>query len=126
MLKHVSFVTRDADAVRAFYTGLGAEVRKDFVTPEGFRRLVLEFQGGGKLQFFEQPGASAAIPPQREVPHPWMEHVALHLPDLPARLEELRARGVTFSRELSLSPGGTKVAFVLDPDGRHVELLESS
>ena len=120
MLKHVSFVTANADAVRAFYTGLGAEVRKDVVTPEGFRRLVLAFEGGGKLQFFEQPGAS----PQRKVLHPWMEHVALHLPDLTARLEELRARGVTFSRELTLGPGGTPMAFVLDPDGRQVELLE--
>lgn len=153
MLKHVSFVTADADATAEFYTGLGAVVSKDVLTAEGFRRLVLSFGGGGKLQFFQLPSAPQPGPspdesgPDRiiqtslqdvlnhpaaashllhptEHQHAWTEHVAVYLPDLKASLARLRAQGVTFSRELTLSPGGNKVAFVLDPDGRQVELLE--
>ncbi len=155
MLKHVSFVTADADAVTAFYTGLGATVSKDLVTGEGYRRLVLRFGGGGTLQFFELPRdlkpQTAAAPPrpvqsvlqaQQDVPetasrllhpartdmagsaHAWMEHVALYLPDLHTSLERLKAEGTVFSRELTLSPGGNPMAFVLDPDGRQVELLQ--
>ena len=157
MLKHVSFVTADADAVIAFYTGLGATVSKDLVTGEGFRRLVLSFGGGGKLQFFELPqdlapeavvstsprAVQTVLRGQTDVPetaqkilhparpdgsgsaHAWMEHVALQLPDLHASLEHLKAQGVTFSRELTLSPSGNPVVFVLDPDGRQVELLQA-
>ena len=167
MLKHVSFVTRSADATAAFYTGLGAVVSKDALTGEGFRRLVLSFEGGGKLQFFELPdrlpGAAQPAPspdesgPDRSVQtslqdipghpaaasqllhpatahptaahpaaaqHAWMQHVALYLSDLEASVARLKAQGVTFSRELTFSPGGNKMAFVLDPDGRQVELLE--
>ncbi|MGY2895771.1 VOC family protein [Deinococcus sp. UYEF24] len=158
MLKHVSFVTKSADATAAFYTGLGAEVSKDLLTSEGFRRLVLSFAGGGKLQFFELPGAAQPGPsldksgPDRNIQtslqdlpdhpaaasqllhpaqtrhadaqHAWMQHVALYLPDLKASVARLKAQGVTFSRELTLSPGGNPMAFVLDPDGRQVELLE--
>ena len=162
MLKHVSFVTADADAVRSFYSLLGGVVSKDLITDEGYRRLVLTF-GGGKLQFFERPagrpGAAATPPgdgqeawelqtnlqdhpdlpaPASQLLHPdaprpvaapdslaWMEHVALHLPDLDASLAQLRAMGVTFSRERTLSPGGNPMAFVLDPDGRQVELLQA-
>ncbi|GGJ79844.1 lactoylglutathione lyase [Deinococcus aquiradiocola] len=120
MLKHVSFLTRDADATIAFYTGLGAVVSRDLVTAEGFRRLVLSFPGGGKLQFIQAEGEMPA--PQDS----WMEHVALHLPDLTASLGHLNAQGVTFSRELTLSPGGNPMAFVLDPDGRQVELLQAA
>lgn len=153
MLKHVSFVTADADAVAAFYTGLGAVVSKDLLTAEGFRRLVLSFEGGGKLQFFALPSAAQPTPspagsgPNRNLQtslqdvldhpaaasrvlypeqpqHAWMQHVALYLPDLKASVARLKAQGVTFARELTLSPSGNPMAFVLDPDGRQVELLE--
>ena len=154
MLKHVSFVTADADATAAFYTGLGAVVSKDILTAEGFRRLVMSFEGGGKLQFFELPHGHQSAPDpagqefsrqegQRSVQersghpaaasrllhpqpaHAWTEHIALHLSDLGGHLERLRAQGVTFTRELSFSPSGNPLAFVLDPDGRQVELLQA-
>ena len=157
MLKHVSFVTKSADATAAFYTGLGAEVSKDLQTSEGFRRLVLSFRGGGKLQFFERPGPALSPHPDgpatviqtslQDLPghpasasrllhpascllypddaqHDWMQHVALYLPDLKAGVARLKAQGAIFTRELTLSPGGNPMAFVLDPDGRQVELLE--
>ena len=117
-LKHVSFLTNDADAVIAFYTLLGARIQKDLMTPDNLRRVVLGFEGGGKVQFFQADGESPR-------PHPgWQEHMALHLDDLEKSLEALRQRGVTFSRELTLSPSGNLMAFVLDPDGRQVELLQ--
>ncbi|ULH14630.1 VOC family protein [Deinococcus sp. KNUC1210] len=148
MLKHVSFTTASADAVIRFYTGLGASVSKDLVTSEGWRRLVLSFEGGGKLQFFEVPPAAAQptqaaevretqpdehVLPSHPAPassllhpsHAWMEHIALYLPDLTAAVAALKAQGVTFARDLTLSPSGNPMAFALDPDGRQVELLQA-
>lgn len=116
MLKHVSFLTGDLGAVLAFYTRLGGVVEKDVTTAEGYRRGVVCL-GEGRLQFFQVPGESPA-------PHAhWAEHVALHVPDLRALLPELRASGLTVTRDLQPSPGGRDMAFVLDPDGRQVELL---
>lgn len=118
MLKHVSFLTGDLGAVLAFYTRLGGVVEKELTTAEGFQRGVVRL-GEGRLQFFEVPG-------ERPTPHPhWAEHVALHVTGLRARLSELRAAGVTVTRDLQPSPGGRDMAFVLDPDGRQVELLEA-
>lgn len=116
MLKHVSFVTAHPEEVITFYGRLGGALLKDAVAPDGLRRLVVGFEGGGKLQFF----VGESPPPATS----WMEHVAVELPDLPATLKELERRGVTFSRPLHRSPGGRAVAFVLDPDGRQVELLQ--
>ena len=115
MLKHVSFVTRDADAAAAFYARLGGSVLKDMTAPDGLRRMVIGFENGGKLQFFVgEPGAGTS----------WMEHVAIELSDLHATSAALRAAGVPFARDLHLSPSGRPIAFVLDPDGRQVELVQ--
>ncbi|GGO19136.1 VOC family protein [Deinococcus humi] len=127
MLKHVSFITADLDAVLAFYERLGGVAEKNLTTAEGHRRAVLRLDsdsdrqdgGGGRLQFFQVAG---------ELPNShahWAEHIALFVTDLRALLPILRAAGVTVSRDLTPSPSGRDMAFVLDPDGRQVELLEA-
>jgi lactoylglutathione lyase len=118
MLKHVSFLTRDLTATLAFYAGLGGVTEKDVLTSEGYRRGVVRL-GEGRLQFFHIPGEMPA-------PHPhWAEHIAVHVHDLRSRLAALQTAGVTVTRDLQSSPGGRDMAFVLDPDGRQVELLEA-
>lgn len=115
--KHVSFLTGDMDRTLAFYALLGAELLKRLRTPEGYDRAVLEL-GGARVQFFQVPG-------ERPAPHPhWAEHLALELPDLLTVVEQLRGAGYPLSREVQPSPGGRPMAFVRDPDGRSVELLE--
>ncbi|WP_034385215.1 VOC family protein [Deinococcus sp. YIM 77859] len=116
MLKHVSFLTSDLRAVLAFYTRLGGVVEKEQRTPEGLYRGVVRL-GEGRLQFFELPGETPAAHAH------WAEHVALHVSDLRALLPQLRASGTVITRDLQASPGGREMAFVLDPDGRQVELL---
>jgi lactoylglutathione lyase len=118
MLKHVSFLCRDLSATLAFYTRLGGVLEKDVLTAEGYRRGVVEL-GGGRLQFFQIPGEQPA--PEAH----WAEHVALHVHGLRSLLGTLQAAGVTVTRDLQPSPGGRDMAFVLDPDGRQVELLEA-
>ncbi|AFZ68469.1 VOC family protein [Deinococcus peraridilitoris] len=122
MLKHVSFLTRRPDEVLAFYTRLGGQLLKDSTAQDGLRRMVIEFQNSGKLQFFAPP---PPIPdPAQLTGSSWMEHVALEVPDLLSCAEALKKAGVTFSREMQRTPSGKLVVFVLDPDGRQVELLQ--
>jgi lactoylglutathione lyase len=54
------------------------------------------------------------------------EHIAVEVDgDLTAVVERLRARGVKVIKEPKKSPGGTRsIAFVEDPNGIPVELLE--
>lgn len=118
MLKHVSFVTRDLGATLAFYGRLGGVIEKDMLTREGYRRGVVRL-GEGKLQFFQMEGQQVQAHPH------WAEHIALYVHGLRELLAELRAAGVTVTRDLQASPGGRDMAFVQDPDGRQVELLEA-
>lgn len=54
------------------------------------------------------------------------EHLALEVDgDIPGTIEKLRAKGVKILKEPKKSPGGTRwIAFVEDPNGIPVELLE--
>ena len=55
------------------------------------------------------------------------EHLAIEIDDdnLPAYIEKIRAKGVKITREPKKSPGGSRsIAFIEDPNGIPVELLE--
>ena len=52
-------------------------------------------------------------------------HIALGMPDIYAACEKIRAAGGTVSREPGPVKGGTTViAFVTDPDGYKIELIQ--
>jgi lactoylglutathione lyase len=53
-------------------------------------------------------------------------HFALGVPDLEAARNELAAHGVEFSRgPYRVSTGGSLIAFIRDPDGIEIELIET-
>jgi lactoylglutathione lyase len=53
-------------------------------------------------------------------------HFALGVSDLEATREELVAQGVEFSRgPYRVSAGGSMIAFIRDPDGIEIELIET-
>ena len=53
------------------------------------------------------------------------EHLAVEVGDVPATVERLRGAGVKIVKEPKKSPSGTRtIAFVEDPNGIPVELLE--
>jgi lactoylglutathione lyase len=53
-------------------------------------------------------------------------HVALGVEDIYARCEELRRKGATIVREPGpMQHGSTVIAFVEDPDGYRIELIET-
>ena len=53
-------------------------------------------------------------------------HLALGVSDLEAAREELASHGVEFSRgPYRVSAGGSMIAFIRDPDGIEIELIEA-
>ena len=115
--KHVSWLTHNLVDALAFYTLLGAGELKREQTSEGYGRAVLHL-GGVQVQLLEIAG---------EMPQPhahWAEHIALEVQDLPGLVVRLTSAGYSLSREIQPSPSGRLMAFVSDPDGRQIELLQ--
>lgn len=53
------------------------------------------------------------------------DHLAFEIKNMNSMIEIMRKEGVTITDEpFSLSPGGSLIAFVEDPDGTLIELIE--
>ncbi|WP_328611804.1 VOC family protein [Amycolatopsis sp. NBC_00345] len=100
---------RDLDAATAFYRDtLGLAIDKEF--PGG----TVFFAGGGSI---EVVGRAEAGPTPDIV-------LWLQVRDLPATLAELAGRGVTPVRGAQREPWGLDEAWIADPDGTRIVLVE--
>ncbi|KON82184.1 lactoylglutathione lyase [Azoarcus sp. PA01] len=121
---HTMLRVGDLDRSIAFYTevlGMRLLRRQDY--PEG--KFTLAFVGYG------DEGDSAVI----ELTHNWdvstyelgngFGHIALAVPDARRACDEIRARGGKVVREAGpMKHGNTVIAFVEDPDGYKIELIQ--
>ena len=121
---HTMIRTGDLDRSIAFYTevlGMKLLRRQDY--PEG--RFTLAFVGYG-------PESEGAV---IELTHNWdvasyelgtgFGHVAIEVGDAYAACERIRAGGGNVTREPGPVKGGnTVIAFVTDPDGYKIELIQ--
>jgi catechol 2,3-dioxygenase-like lactoylglutathione lyase family enzyme len=110
---------REGPAVDAVTGYPGVVVRQGFVRPASGDTLIelLQYPGGSPDTLDPDNGKAGAV------------HVAVHVPDLDATLERLRAEGVTaLSEPITCGPGpmaGYRAVYVLDPDRVRVELVEA-
>jgi len=108
----------------AFYTGvLGMRVLRTTDRPD--QRYTLAFVGYGD----ESQGAVLELTynygVDRYDPGTGYGHVAIEVDDAKRACDEVRARGGTVTRDAGPVKGGTTViAFVQDPDGYKIELIE--
>jgi lactoylglutathione lyase len=121
---HTMLRVGDLERSIAFYTQvLGMQLlrRRDY--PDG--RFTLAFLGYGP----ESEGAAI------ELTHNWdtksydlgtgFGHVALEVPDAHAACAEVKRKGGTVTREAGpMKHGTTVIAFVQDPDGYKIELIQ--
>jgi len=116
----VRYQVRDVHRAIDFYTKmLGFKLDRQQLPAFGQVSL-----GGLKL-ILSGPGASGSRPMPdggHQEPGGW-NRVILVVQDLPARVDELRRRGVVVRNEIEAGPGGRQVQ-VEDPDGNPIELLE--
>ena len=121
---HTMIRVSDLDRSLAFYTEvLGMRVLRRTDYPEG--RFTLAFVGYGE----ESQGAVI------ELTFNWdtsayelgngFGHIALEVPDAYAACAEIKKRGGRVTREAGpMKHGTTVIAFVEDPDGYKIELIE--
>ena len=124
-LLHTMLRVGDLDRSIAFYTEvLGMRLLRRHDYPEG--KFTLAFVG------FQDEAEGAVI----ELTHNWgvesyelgtaYGHIALAVPDAYAACAAIKARGGKVTREAGpMKHGTTVIAFVEDPDGYKIELIQS-
>ena len=116
----VRYQVQDVQRSIAFYTRtLGFELDMENLPVFG------QVSIGDLKLILSGPGASGSRPMPdggRQASGGW-NRVVLHVKDLPARINELKSRGVPFRNEMEVGPGGKQVQ-IEDPDGDPIELFE--
>ncbi|MGI3777901.1 MAG: lactoylglutathione lyase [Janthinobacterium lividum] len=124
---HTMIRVRDLDASIGFYALLGMRELRRSEVPAG--KYTLAFVG-----YDDNAHGQAEI----ELTHNWEQeeaydvgngfgHLAVGVPDVAAACEAVRAGGGKVTREAGpVKHGTTVIAFVEDPDGYKIELIERS
>jgi glyoxylase I family protein len=116
----VRYQVKDVARAVAFYTEkLGFKL--DLKVLPAFAQVSI---GDLKL-ILSGPGASGSRPMpdgRQQEPGGW-NRVILHVPNLPARIEELKKKGLHFRNQMEVGPGGKQI-LLEDADGNPIELFE--
>lgn len=127
---HVGLSVADLDAAEGFYTtAFGFRRQLAFeLRPHPIRGLMLAHPSGSRLELFEHadsvPGLQAAGPIEAHVTRGY-NHFALEAPEIDGLFATALAAGATAVIEPRPSPEpGVRFAFLADPEGNLVELVE--
>jgi lactoylglutathione lyase len=129
---HVGLNVASLDEMRDWYAGaLGLEVEYEFALEEfGFSGAMLLSPEGWRLELLHRVGNVAGIVVDRPMDAAMTRgfgHLALTVDDLEATYDRLLAAGAASRMPPSQSPEpGVRIAFVADPEGNLVELLDRS
>ncbi|HEY5096483.1 MAG TPA: VOC family protein [Acidimicrobiales bacterium] len=108
----------DLDRALAFYRhDLGLAVAREF--GDGAHRGVVFFAGGGLIEVTGGGSAPGDAGPGRPAVVLWLQ-----VRDLDASLVELAGRGVPVIRPAALEPWGLIEAWIEDPDGLRIHLVQ--
>ena len=118
-LGHTAFGVHDMETALAFYAKLGLTESFRLNRPDGSLMLVYLHVGGDRfLELF--PGG-----PEPEAGRiQSFRHVCLLSDDLRGDVERLRANGVTIDREPKEGLDRNLQAWISDPDGNPIELMQ--
>jgi len=121
-LIHTCYRITDIDRSVAFYTALGFEERRRMPIREEAINVFMGLPGDGdRLELTYNFGVDGY-----EVGTGY-GHIAVTVDDMAATLEQLAQQAIYPEREpYQVREGGSFIAFVRDPDGYRVELIERS
>lgn len=118
---HIAIRARDLDTVLGFYTDtLG--FREMFRLNHDDGKLMLVYVRVTDQQFIEIfPNGTGEKPPRGNVGY---DHLCLTVADIEVTLADLERRGVPLDRGLQTGRDGNRQAWITDPEGNRIELME--
>lgn len=131
-LDHAGLCVADLDAAARFYgAAFGFEAEFPFeLGIDDIRGVMLRLPDGGRLELFERPGSAPNRRPETPIAALGTRgygHFAVTAPDIGPVFERALAAGATEKVSPRPSPEpGVRFAFLADPEGNLVELVERS
>ena len=116
---HAAFSAHDLTRSLAFYATLGIHESFRLHRPDGTLMLVYLHVGGDRFIEVFPDG-----PPPDPARRGSFMHLCLVVDDMHATVEHLRAQGVAIERDIQLGLDHNLQAWIRDPDGNAIELMQ--
>ena len=126
-LAHVAITVSDLERSLEFYRGLlGFRLLGHLDFPHDERGYTITYLDAGRvvLKLFSYANTEAQTAPAYNDTRTGWQHVALRVTGMDVIVEQLRCAGVQFVREPAIGQSGARIAFLTDPDGTMIELIE--
>jgi lactoylglutathione lyase len=118
---HIHLRSPDPEATARYYeTMFGAEVIR---TMQGDKPRI-DLKLGGTNIFIAPVASGDGVNPPPTTPYQGLDHFGLTVKDIDAVAAEIKAKGVTFTREPTTIRPGVRICFIRGPEGISIELLE--
>ena len=119
--EHIHLRSPDPEATATWYEDkLGAQVIKS-TQPDGSMRIDLDLAGQKIFIAKAQPGKAADAPSS---PYLGLDHFGLTVDDIKAAVAALKAKGVTFTMDVTTNRPGVQIAFLTAPENVSIELIQ--
>jgi lactoylglutathione lyase len=120
-LAHTAFAVHDVEATLAFYETLGISEAFRLHRDDGSLMLVYLHVGGDRfIEVF--PGGPAPDPDRQQS----FKHLCLRTDDIHADVERIRGEGIPIDVEVKMGLDHNLQAWITDPDGNRIELMQLS
>ncbi len=123
-MDHVGIAVSDlAKSIRFYHHQLGLPIVEEFEVPAFNLHIVFLKAGNCTVELLDYRGQGKLLrPPENPL---GLRHFTLRVENLNGVYEELRGKGLTFTRApMEVVPGRIMNAFLLDPDGVSIELIQ--
>jgi len=128
-IDHLGIAVKSLAEAKKFYEKLGMEVMPDEIVETEKVRLAMVLVGESRIELLEPISPDSAIARFLEKRGEGLHHVALHVSDLAATVERLKASGTRLvSDEIKSGAGGHRYVFVhpASAGGVLLELVEDA
>ncbi|NJD53013.1 MAG: VOC family protein [Candidatus Methanoperedens sp.] len=130
-IDHIGIITNDLDQSVGFYTDvLGFSIFSRIEMAEAGLSAVFVEKNGSKIELMKCRGKNV---PERsegvklkigEGSIPIDDHITFSVDDIEATVSQIKKKGIVFHLEPVQLEGGMKLAFLKDPNGVLIELVE--
>jgi lactoylglutathione lyase len=121
-LAHLAIGAHDLDASLAFYASIGIPEAFRLHYPDDGRLMLVYLHVGGDRYIEVFPNGPEPAPSRVQS----FKHLCLLSDDIRADVEAFRAKGITIDREVSVGLDHNMQAWIKDPDGNPIELMQLS
>ncbi|MFH1239094.1 MAG: VOC family protein [bacterium] len=120
-LVHTAIAVKNLEESFKFYTEkLGFKQARRFSPTPGMTIVYLKGDGEAMVELIEGPEKSNLTTGSGEA----LLLIGMEVADMNATVKDLQSKGVKFTHETITTPDGLKLAFLKDPNGVEIELVQ--